>query len=138
MLTVIEIMIVAVTLIMATSLFLNFVPIGLLVTAKAAGVTDVTPTALIRMRLHKIRQDRLMLPLIAGVKAGIPVTLNLLETHYIAGGSVGRVVMALIAAHRAGIPLTFLQAAQMDLTGQDVLMAVKETHQSGRITLEKA
>ena len=138
MLTVIEVMIVGVTLLMAISLFLTFVPISLLITAQAAGVPDVTPAALIRLRALRIKQERIVLPLIAAVKSGVPITLKELETHCIAGGQVDRVVQALISAQRAGIPLTFDQAAQMDLTGQDVLLAIREACQAGRKTLGEA
>ena len=44
-------------------------------------------------------------PLIKAHKAGINVTTNQLESHYLAGGNVDRVVNALIAAHRANIEL---------------------------------
>ena len=105
--------------------FLQYVPIGLWVNAMAAGVHDVNPGYLIGMRLRKVPQDRVILPLIGAVKAGVQVTLNQLETHYMAGGNVNRVVSALISAHRAEIPLTFEKAAAIDLAGRDVLEAIK-------------
>jgi uncharacterized protein YqfA (UPF0365 family) len=77
------------------------------------------------MRLRRVPQDRVVLPLIAAVKAGVPITINMLETHYLAGGNVDRVVTALISAHRAQIPLTFEKAAAIDLAGRDVLDAIK-------------
>ncbi|MEG0380549.1 MAG: flotillin-like protein FloA, partial [Kurthia sp.] len=58
-------------------------------------------------------------------KAGIDVTINQLESHYLAGGNVDRVVNALIAAHRANIELTFERCAAIDLAGRDVLEAVQ-------------
>jgi len=105
--------------------FLQFVPIGLWFTALAAGVPGVNPGYLIGMRLRKVPQDRVVLPLIAAVKAGVPVTLNQLETHYMAGGNVDRVKDALISAHRAQIPLTFERAAAIDLAGRNVLEAIQ-------------
>ena len=60
-----------------------------------------------------------------GVKAGIDVTIDKLEAHYLAGGNVDRVVDALIAAHRAEIGLTFERAAAIDLAGRNVLEAVQ-------------
>jgi uncharacterized protein YqfA (UPF0365 family) len=59
------------------------------------------------------------------VKAGLPITVNDLETHYLARGNVINVVRALIAANKAGIELTFKKAAAIDLAGRDVLDAVK-------------
>ncbi len=47
-----------------------------------------------------------------------------LEAHYLAGGSVNRVVHAIISADRAGIELDFKTATGVDLAGRDVLDAV--------------
>jgi uncharacterized protein YqfA (UPF0365 family) len=53
------------------------------------------------------------------------VELDKLESHYLAGGNVDRVVNALIAAQKAGINLSFDRAAAIDLAGRDVLEAVQ-------------
>ncbi len=58
-------------------------------------------------------------------KAGLSVSINKLEAHFLAGGNVDRVVNALIAAQRANIPLEFERAAAIDLAGRDVLEAVQ-------------
>ncbi len=107
------------------SLVLRYVPLGLWITAISADVKGVSPMSLFGMRLRRVPQDRVVLPLIAAVKAGVPVNLNQLETHFLAGGNVDRVVQALISAHRAQIPLPFERAAAIDLAGRDVLEAVK-------------
>jgi uncharacterized protein YqfA (UPF0365 family) len=111
--------------IIVASIFVRFVPIGLYITALSAGVTGVSPGLLVGMRLRRVPQDRVILPLIAAVKAGVFVNVNQLETHYLAGGNVDRVVNALISAHRAQIPLTFEKAAAIDLAGRNVLEAVQ-------------
>jgi uncharacterized protein YqfA (UPF0365 family) len=64
-------------------------------------------------------------PLIKARKAGLDVDITQLETHYLAGGNVDRVVDALIAAQRANIDLVFERAAAIDLAGRDVLQAVQ-------------
>lgn len=107
------------------SFFFRFVPVGLYINAISAGVSGVTPPLLIGMRLRRVPQDRVVQPLIAAVKAGVPITVNNLETHYLAGGNVDRVVQALISAHRAQIPLSFEKAAAIDLAGRNVLEAVQ-------------
>jgi uncharacterized protein YqfA (UPF0365 family) len=117
--------IIIVAIIIVFSVLVRFVPFGLYFTAIAAGVSGVNPGSLIGMRLRRVPQDRVVLPLIAAVKAGIPVTVNQLETHYLAGGNVDRVVNALISAHRAQIPLSFEKAAAIDLAGRNVLEAVQ-------------
>lgn len=53
------------------------------------------------------------------------MSINQLESHYLAGGNVDRVVNALIAAQRANIELEFARAAAIDLAGRDVLLAVQ-------------
>ncbi len=64
-------------------------------------------------------------PLIKAHKAGLALTTNQLESHYLAGGNVDRVVDANIAAQRADIDLPFERAAAIDLAGRDVLEAVQ-------------
>ena len=102
----------------------TFVPVMLWISALAAGVR-VSIFTLIGMRLRRVIPSRVINPLIKAHKAGIAVTTNQLESHYLAGGNVDRVVNALIAAHRANIELTFERCAAIDLAGRDVLEAVQ-------------
>jgi uncharacterized protein YqfA (UPF0365 family) len=62
---------------------------------------------------------------IMAVKAGLNFTTDDLESHYLAGGNVSRVVQALIAADKANMELEFNRAAAIDLAGRDVLEAVQ-------------
>jgi len=80
---------------------------------------------LIGMRLRKVSPPEIIRPLIAASKAGIKLSTDLLEAHYLAGGDVRRVVNALISADKASIELPFQQAAAIDLAGRDVLEAVQ-------------
>ncbi len=105
-------------------IFFYFVPVGLWVSALAAGV-NVGIFTLIGMRLRRVAPDKIVLPLVKANKAGLDVNVNQLEAHYLAGGDVDRVVDALIAAERAAIPLTFERSAAIDLAGRDVLEAVQ-------------
>nr|WP_092075147.1 flotillin-like protein FloA [Dendrosporobacter quercicolus]NSL48733.1 flotillin-like protein FloA [Dendrosporobacter quercicolus DSM 1736]SDN36286.1 Uncharacterized protein YqfA, UPF0365 family [Dendrosporobacter quercicolus] len=108
----------------AAVLFLHFVPLGLWVSAIAAGV-NVGIFTLVGMRLRRVQPVKIVLPLIKANKAGLVVNVNQLEAHYLAGGDVDRVVDALIAAHRAEIPLSFERSAAIDLAGRNVLEAVQ-------------
>src|SRR5690606_8191363 len=103
---------------------LSFVPIGLWISAVAAGVR-VSIVTLIGMRLRRVPPSKIILPLIKAEKAGIDTGIDRLEAHYLAGGNVDRVVDALIAAHRAQINLSFERAAAIDLAGRNVLEAVQ-------------
>lgn len=110
--------------IVAISLFLHFVPLGLWISALAAGV-DVGIFTLVGMRLRRVPPSNIVLPLIKANKAGLNVNVNQLEAHYLAGGDVDKVIDALIAAHRAEIPLPFERSAAIDLAGRNVLEAVQ-------------
>jgi len=103
---------------------LTFVPIGLWVSALAAGV-KVNIVTLLGMRLRRVSPSRIINPQIKATKAGLNLSINKLEAHYLAGGNVDKVVNALIAAQRADIPLEFERAAAIDLAGRDVLNAVR-------------
>ncbi|HOO12478.1 MAG TPA: flotillin-like protein FloA [Bacillota bacterium] len=102
----------------------SFIPIGLWISALAAGV-KIGIFTLVGMRLRRVIPSRIVNPLIKATKAGLNVGANQLEAHYLAGGNVDRVVNALIAAQRANIPLGFERAAAIDLAGRDVLQAVQ-------------
>lgn len=110
--------------IIGLSVFFSFVPLGLWISALAAGVS-VGIFQLIGMRLRRVPPAYIVNPLIKARKAGLDAVLDKLEAHYLAGGNVDRVVNALIAAHRAGIELSFERAAAIDLAGRDVLQAVQ-------------
>ena len=100
------------------------VPLRLYIEALSAGV-HVGFANLIGMRLRKVVPSRVVRPLITATKAGIPLDINQLEAHYLAGGDVHRVVGALISADKASIELQFNQAAAIDLAGRDVFEAVQ-------------
>ena len=117
-------LVIIVAAIVVISLFLHFVPIGLWISAMAAGVS-VGIINLIGMRLRRVVPSKIILPLVKANKAGLDVNVNQLEAHYLAGGDVDRVVDALIAAHRATMSLTFERACAIDLAGRDVLEAVQ-------------
>ena len=106
------------------AIFFSYVPISLWISATAYGV-KVGIFQLVAMRIRKVVPSRIINPMIKATKAGLVLSLNKLEAHYLAGGNVDRVVNALIAAQRAGIPLEFEQACAIDLAGRDVLNAVQ-------------
>lgn len=106
------------------SVFFSFVPVMLWISALASGV-KIGIFTLVAMRLRRVIPSRIVNPMIKAHKAGLPISVNQLESHYLAGGNVDRVVNALIAAQRAQIPLTFERAAAIDLAGRDVLLAVQ-------------
>lgn len=105
-------------------IFLYFVPVNLWITAIFSGVR-ISILNLILMRFRKVPPSTIVNALITATKAGLSVTTNDLETHYLAGGNVNNVIKALISADKANIPLTFKMATAIDLAGRDVADAVQ-------------
>lgn len=119
-----DLLIIVFVIILGIAIFFSFVPLGLWISSISAGV-NVGIFNLVGMKLRRVLPSRIVNPLIKARKAGIGVTVNQLEAHYLAGGNVDRVVNALIAAQRADIDLSFERAAAIDLAGRDVLNAVQ-------------
>ena len=92
---------------------------------------NVSMLSLVGMALRQVNARVIVKGKIMAMQAGLGrerdtgITTRRLEAHYLAGGSVHKVINALIAAHRADIPLSFDQAAAIDLAGRDVLEAVQ-------------
>ncbi len=105
-------------------LFLYFIPVNLWITAVFSGVR-ISIMNLILMRLRKVPPSIVVNAMINSTKAGLNVTTNEIETHYLAGGHVNNVIKALISADKANIPLTFKMATAIDLAGRDVADAVQ-------------
>ncbi|REJ22579.1 MAG: hypothetical protein C6W59_00155, partial [Paenibacillaceae bacterium] len=120
----IAIFVVVALVVVALFVFFSFVPVMLWISALASGVR-ISMITLVAMRLRRVVPSRIVNPLIKATKAGLGLTINQLESHYLAGGNVDRVVNALIAAQRANIPLGFERAAAIDLAGRDVLQAAQ-------------
>jgi len=81
--------------------------------------------SIVFMRLRKIPPKLIVESKITAMKAGLDISTDDLEAHYLAGGNVLRVVQALIAADKANIPLVFRKATAIDLAGRNVLEAVQ-------------
>jgi uncharacterized protein YqfA (UPF0365 family) len=80
---------------------------------------------IIFMRFRKVPAKLIVESKIMAIKAGIEISTDDLESHYLAGGNVSRVIQALIAADKANIELIFNRAVAIDLAGRDVLEAVR-------------
>ena len=80
---------------------------------------------LIGMWFRRVNPNVVVLSRIKAVKAGIQISTSNLETHYMAGGNVPKVVNAMIAADRANIALAWDSACAIDLAGRNVLEAVQ-------------
>ncbi|MBV9272055.1 MAG: flotillin-like protein FloA [Candidatus Eremiobacteraeota bacterium] len=104
--------------------FLYYFPIGLWLRTVAAGV-PLSIGALIRMRIIGIPPGVIVTNLVRARKAGLQLTVDQMQSHFLAGGNVENVVLAMIAAQRAQIPLEWQRAAAIDLAGRNVLEALQ-------------
>lgn len=105
-------------------MFLRFFPIGLWITAIFSGVR-ISIITLITMRLRRVNPSLIVINQIKLWKAGLKITSNELEAHYLAGGNPTAVSDALIAADKASLELSFERAAAIDLAGRDLLDAIR-------------
>ncbi|NOZ07781.1 MAG: flotillin-like protein FloA [FCB group bacterium] len=119
--------VIPILIIIAIGVFLHFVPVGLwFQTGVSIGWGKIGMLKLIIMRFRKISPKLIVDGIINLHRAGLDfVSSEDLETHYLASGSIPRVVDALIAADKANIELDFKTATAIDLAGRDVKEAVQ-------------
>jgi uncharacterized protein YqfA (UPF0365 family) len=108
--------------IVAFMLFLKFFRLWLQARLSRA---DVKFSELIGMWLRRVDTRTIVLSKITAIQAGLTLTTQDLESHYLAGGRVPNVVRALVAANRANIDLSLKTATAIDLAGRDILEAVQ-------------
>lgn len=77
------------------------------------------------MQLRNVPPGVIVNAMVMAHKAGINISKDELEAHFLAGGRINGVVSALISADKANIPLTFKEATAIDLAGRDVFEAVQ-------------
>ena len=104
--------------------FVYYVPVGLWFQALVSGV-HTSLIQLMFMRFRKVPPSVIVNNMINATKAGLKLSQNELEAHYLAGGNVTNVVQALISSSKANMNLDFRTATAIDLAGRDVLKAVQ-------------
>ena len=98
--------------------------IGLWIRSYVSGAS-VSMRDLIGMRIRKVDSLSIVNSRIQAHRAGLQVTTAEMESHYLAGGRVQRVINAMIAASKANIDLNWQIATAIDLAGRDILDAVQ-------------
>jgi uncharacterized protein YqfA (UPF0365 family) len=116
------VIIIAIPVLIGLTVFLAFFKLWIRAYSSGAGVTFLE---LVGMWLRKVKAAAVVDSRIMAVKAGLNVSTREIETHYLAGGNIARVILALIAASKANISLTWQQATAIDLAGRDILDAVQ-------------
>lgn len=110
--------------VIALFFLLYLLPVNLWFTAQLSNVR-ISLLNLVLMRLRKVSPALVTNAMITSTKAGLRISTNDIETHYLAGGNVNKVIKALISADKANIPLDFKLATAIDLAGRDVFDAVQ-------------
>ncbi len=115
--------------ILAIAAFIVLMMVGRYISLWFQAIVSGTPISLLNiigMSLRKIPPRVIVNARITTFKAGLTqITVNDLETHYLAGGNILNVVRAMIAADKANIPMTWRQSTAIDLAGRDLLDAVR-------------
>lgn len=122
-------LIVAVAIILGLIFFFIFVKFfNVWLRARVSGA-PVSMAKLVGMWLRRVPTGLIVDSRITAIKAGLEISTDELEAHYLAGGQVDHVVLAMIAADKAGLGLIYDRACAIDLavkgTRKTVLEAVR-------------
>ncbi len=111
-------------LVIVLLVFVSFVQLWIqsFLTGAKVGIMDM-----VRMKLCKVDYGMIVRQKIALVQAGVKVSTQEMEAHFLSRGNVQRVAGAVIAAHKAGMDLPWRVAAAIDLAGRDIYEAVKRS-----------
>lgn len=115
-----------VVVLIVLAIVIAIVPVGIWLRATVSGA-HISAGKLVGMRIRHVDVSMLVDCYINAKKAGVTLTIDDLETHYMSGGNVPKVVEALIAAHGAKIPLSIETAKAIDLANRDIVLAVKNS-----------
>ncbi len=118
--------IILVVLFIVIAVIISVVPVGLWMRALVSGA-HISAGKLVGMKLRHVNVHLIVDCYINAKKAGVSLTVDDLETHYMSGGNVQKVVDALITAHGAKINLTVQNAKAIDLANRDILLAVQNS-----------
>src|SRR5690606_29577576 len=110
--------------VIALSVLLYLLPVNLWFTAQLSNVR-ISLLNLVLMRLRKVSPSLVTNAMITSTKAGLRITTNDIETHYLAGANVNKVIKAIISADKANRQLDFKLATAIDLAARDVSDAVQ-------------
>ncbi len=113
-------------LLLLAILIITFIKVW--IKARFSGV-PVSMLSLLGMRLRGVPYVEIVDARINAVKAGLDVTIEDLDKHYLAGGNLLPTVLALISARKARMNLNWEDATRIDLatkgTGKSVAEAVR-------------
>lgn len=125
-LTLVLIIVAGVAALIVAGIIISFFSVWL--RARLAGAS-VSMLNLVAMRLRQVPYSLVTDARITARKAGIDISVDEIEAHFLAGGNVIPTIQALIAAEKAGISLNWNRACAIDLatkgSGKSVVEAVR-------------
>ncbi len=125
-LTLVLIIVLGVAALIVAGIIISFFSVWL--RARLAGA-PVSMLNLVAMRLRQVPYSLVTDARITARKAGIDISVDDIEAHFLAGGNVIQTIQALIAAEKAGISLNWNRACAIDLatkgSGKSVVEAVR-------------
>jgi uncharacterized protein YqfA (UPF0365 family) len=125
-LTLVLIIVAGVAALIVAGIIISFFSVWL--RARLAGA-PVSMLNLVAMRLRQVPYSLVTDARITARKAGIDISVDEIEAHFLAGGNVIPTIQALIAAEKAGISLNWNRACAIDLatkgSGKSVVEAVR-------------
>ncbi len=108
-----------------------FAPVFKLWLQAIAGSAQIPMFELIGMRFRKVDPHTIVRNRIRAVQAGVEISAEQMERHYLVGGHVQDTVTAAITAHAAGVRVDWDDLAAIDLSGKDVIGHVRAAVDSG-------
>jgi uncharacterized protein YqfA (UPF0365 family) len=125
-LTLVLIIVAGVAALIVAGIVISFFSVWL--RARLAGA-PVSMLNLVAMRLRQVPYSLVTDARVTARKAGIDISVDDIEAHFLAGGNVIPTIQALIAAEKAGISLNWNRACAIDLatkgSGKSVVEAVR-------------
>lgn len=122
----IVLIIIGVFVLIAVAIVISFFSVWLRAWLAGAPIGMLT---LLAMKLRQVPFSLVADARVTAKKAGIDISVDEIEAHYLAGGNVVPTVQALIAAQKAGIELNWNRACAIDLatkgSGKSVVEAVR-------------
>jgi uncharacterized protein YqfA (UPF0365 family) len=121
------IVVLGIALLVIVGLILSF--LGVFLKAYFSGAPVGLGTLFAMRFLRKLPYNQIVDARIMSVKAGLQISINDIETHYMAGGDIIQTTQGVINANKAGIPFDWDKACAIDLatkgTEKSVIEAVR-------------
>lgn len=112
-------------IVLALIAFFLIMKFGLIYVRALSAGCPVGVFNLVGMWLRRVQPEVIVDGRITAFKAGLEITFDQIETHFLAGGHVMNVVLAMVMASKAKINLSWNEACSIDLAGRDILDAIR-------------